>query len=112
MLTNVENDLHGFSFTVLYTSMPSVNFVCSFNEISFLASPKYVLDGWEYRHLGPSFVPQQADVGKRVCVLLDLGPDTVMRCAVSEKPIAGRYDEPLIFEERQLRYCRERCAEG
>lgn len=69
------------------------------------------MDGWELRHVGPTFFPQEQDVGKYVCVVLDLGPDSIVRCAISEKAVA-EIDTPMIFEERQRRYCQERCENG
>ncbi|VDM41353.1 unnamed protein product [Toxocara canis] len=72
----------------------------------------FVLNGWQWRHKGCVFVPEERDVGKRVCVLIDLGPDTIRRCVISTELVNARPAEPYIFERRQNDYCTDWQKDG
>lgn len=64
------------------------------------------MDGWVYRSTGKYFCPTVADVGKRICVLLDMGADTIVYCTDSASEVS-EIGEPLIFEERQAIFCQQ-----
>lgn len=51
------------------------------------------------------------DIGNSVCVLLDLGADSILHC-FSTGDVIENVDEPFIFEERQTSYCSHRTKEG
>ncbi|EFO20952.2 endonuclease/Exonuclease/phosphatase [Loa loa] len=67
---------------------------------------KYMMDGWTYRFTGRYFCPGVEDVGKRICVLLDMGSDTIVYCADSGGEVS-EVGETLIFEQRQATCCQE-----
>uniref|UniRef100_A0A915AGX7 Endonuclease/exonuclease/phosphatase domain-containing protein n=1 Tax=Parascaris univalens TaxID=6257 RepID=A0A915AGX7_PARUN len=75
-------------------------------------SRSFVLNGWEWRHKGRTFMPEERDIGRRVCVLIDLGPDTIRRCAISAELISDRPGEPYLFERRQNDYCTDWQKDG
>ncbi|VDK54482.1 unnamed protein product [Anisakis simplex] len=81
-------------------------------ESSDKGSRSFNLPGWQWRHRGRFFVPDEKDIGKRVCVLIDLGRDTITRCAISTELISNRPEEPYIFERRQADYCTEWQQDG
>ncbi|MCP9259333.1 Endonuclease/Exonuclease/phosphatase [Dirofilaria immitis] len=59
---------------------------------------KYTMDGWIYRSTGRYFCPGVEDIGKRICVLLDMGTEAIIYCATSNDEVS-RIDETLIFEK-------------
>ncbi|VIO91797.1 Uncharacterized protein BM_BM5395 [Brugia malayi] len=72
---------------------------------------KYTMDGWIYRSTGKYFCPSVEDIGKRICVLLDMGADTIVYCADSDSEVS-EVGETLIFEERQATFCQEHANSG
>uniref|UniRef100_A0A158Q7K2 Endo/exonuclease/phosphatase domain-containing protein n=1 Tax=Elaeophora elaphi TaxID=1147741 RepID=A0A158Q7K2_9BILA len=73
--------------------------------------PKYVMDSWVYRSTGRFFCPTVEDIGKRICVLLDMGEDTIVYCTDSDSEVS-EVGEPLIFEERQATFCQKPANSG
>lgn len=69
------------------------------------------MDGWIYRSTGRYFCPGVEDVGKRICVLLDMGADMILYCADSDGEVS-EVGETLIFEERQATFCQEHANSG
>ncbi|CAG9530616.1 unnamed protein product [Cercopithifilaria johnstoni] len=72
---------------------------------------KYTMDGWVYRSTGKYFCPTVEDVGKRICVLLDMGADTIVYCTSSDDEVS-EVGEAFIFEERQATFCQEPANSG
>ncbi|KAM3723713.1 2',5'-phosphodiesterase [Dirofilaria immitis] len=72
---------------------------------------KYTMDGWIYRSTGRYFCPGVEDIGKRICVLLDMGTEAIIYCATSNDEVS-RIDETLIFEKRQAIFCQKRPNSG
>lgn len=69
------------------------------------------MDGWIYRSTGKYFCPTAEDIGKRICVLLDMGADTIVYCTDSDGEVS-EIGEALIFEERQAMFCQEPANSG
>ncbi|VDK62098.1 unnamed protein product [Onchocerca ochengi] len=72
---------------------------------------KYIMEGWVYRSTGRYFCPAVEDIGKHICVLLDMGADAIIYCASSDDEVSG-IGETLIFEERQATFCQKRANSG
>ncbi|VDK73196.1 unnamed protein product [Litomosoides sigmodontis] len=72
---------------------------------------KYTMDGWVHRSTGKYFCPTVEDVGKRICVLLDMGADTILYCTDTDGEVC-EIGEALIFEERQATFCQEPANSG
>lgn len=102
-----EPAFHWFVGPESLSALPPIERSASKTEVE-----KYEMAGWSYRHTGWSFVPQEEDVGKRVCVVIGLGPDTIARSAISLDLIADKINEPLIFEKRQSEHFRKRTTNG
>lgn len=81
-------------------------------EKNLSESCAYSLDRWNFRYAGPIFYPKSEDIGKQLCVVVDLGPKTIIRCVLSKDLIKDRPSEPLIFEERQAQHCAESASNG
>ncbi|VDN26726.1 unnamed protein product [Gongylonema pulchrum] len=80
-------------------------------ESTSTGQSNFLIKDWTYRCSGPFFCPSIEDVGKRVCVLLDMGPDSIVQCIASDD-LVSVVDEPLIFEERQSLHCEHRTDNG
>lgn len=67
------------------------------------AERRFSLPGCEYRSTGGIYTPSVDDVGKRLVVVVDLGPKSVVRCGVS-KHVISPIEEDLICQER-MHWC-------
>lgn len=70
-----------------------------------------MMDGWVYRFTGKYFCPSIEDIGKRICVLLDMGEDAILYCVDSNDEVS-EVGETLIFEKRQTTFCQEQADNG
>lgn len=73
---------------------------------------KYAIRGWTHRYTGNAYIPTKEDIDKRICVLMDVGEDTIVRCALADGLVEDALNEPLIFEKRQVEHCRRPPHEG
>lgn len=80
-------------------------------ESDLKGESKFTIKGWNYRSTSQFFCPTIEDIGNRVCVMLDMGTDTIIHCTVSDDVIT-KIDEPFIFENRQSTYCTKRAEAG
>ncbi|KAK6740711.1 hypothetical protein RB195_008890 [Necator americanus] len=72
-------------------------------NITFLDGPsrRFIVSNCEYRWTGDSYVPSSVDIGKKLFLVADLGPESIVKCGVSKYPIEF-VDEPFIFESNAL----------
>lgn len=74
-------------------------------EISFAneRSRKFSLSGYDYKHTGMYYMPQEDDVGRHVAVVVDSGIDNPVNAAISSRPIK---EAPEVITDYQVEWCK------
>ncbi|VBB25198.1 unnamed protein product [Acanthocheilonema viteae] len=94
-----------------YVGEPDTSLISPVMNNTSGEKPKYSMDGWVYRSTGNYFCPTVEDIGKRICVLLDMGADAIVYCTDSDDEVS-EIGEALIFEERQATFCQNPANSG
>uniref|UniRef100_A0A915PFB4 Endonuclease/exonuclease/phosphatase domain-containing protein n=1 Tax=Setaria digitata TaxID=48799 RepID=A0A915PFB4_9BILA len=94
-----------------YVGKPGASLVTPVLNNTLEERSKYTMDGWVYCSTGKYFCPRAEDVGKRICVLLDMGANMTVYCTDSESEVS-EVGEMFIFENRQNVFCQKRANSG
>lgn len=76
-------------------------------ELSFVneENREYNVNGYTLKHKGEYFNPDPKDIGRRIAVVVDSGPNYPVYAAVSSRPITEPVDE--VITDKQVNWCKE-----